>query len=391
MSIESAAPPAWPPRSVSDASCGNEDGLRPGHAPREDARAAVGVGLAPGHDRVALGRDGDVGALGAAAGGVSGVDVQRRADGRPAHVLQPRGADVRAAAARRGPGGVGGAVDAHVDRDVGGQAAGVVVELGRAEERPGLLVAARHDAAVDARARGPHDDQPVGVGGRDRGVGRAGAEAVVDALGRPERAAVEARDEDVGRAVDLLEVDDAAGAVTREVDAAELVDVRRRPVHRRGGEPAGRRERGQRGERQQGEQDGKAEAAGHGLQWTVTTPVAATGGRSESYGPGPTAVAGGHHEPLRDGVGAEAIGLRRAALLVPPQLGPERPRHALWRLLAGRAQPPRGGQPEAGAPQQHVADAARLLAAGREGRLGQQVGHPGQDRLGQLARAHPRS
>ena len=77
--------------------------------------------------------------------------------------------------------------------------AGSLIELGRAEERPRLLVVARHHAAVDARARGPHDHQPVGVGGRDRRAGRAGAEAVVDALGRAELAAVEARDEDVRR------------------------------------------------------------------------------------------------------------------------------------------------------------------------------------------------
>ena len=118
---------------------------------------------------------------------------------------------------------------------------------------------------------------------------------------------------------------------------------------------------------------------------TVAIPVGATGGRAESYGAGPTAVRGADHEPLGGGVGAEALGLGRAARLVPAQLGPERPRHALGRLLAGGAQAPRGGQPEAGAAQQHVADAARLLAAGREGRLGQQVGHAGQDRLGELA------
>ena len=41
-------------------------------------------------------------------------------------------------------------------------------------------------------------------------------------------------------------------------------------------------------------------------------------------------------------------------------------------------------QPEAGAPQQHVADRAGLLVANRERDLGEQVGQPRDDRLGQL-------
>ena len=64
-------------------------------------------------------------------------------------------------------------------------------------------------------------------------------------------------------AVDALEVDEAAGAVTGEVDAAERLDVGRRAVHGLGGEPAGRGRGGHGGEGQQGEQDGQAEAARH--------------------------------------------------------------------------------------------------------------------------------
>ena len=45
----------------------------------------------------------------------------------------------------------------------------------------------------------------------------------------------------------------------------------------------------------------------------------------------------------------------------------------------------RGEQREPGAPQQHVADAARLLAARRQHDLGEQVGQARDDRLGQLA------
>ena len=44
-----------------------------------------------------------------------------------------------------------------------------------------------------------------------------------------------------------------------------------------------------------------------------------------------------------------------------------------------------GEETEPRAPQQHVADAARLLVARRERRLGEQVGKPLDDRLGELA------
>jgi hypothetical protein len=57
----------------------------------------------------------------------------------------------------------------------------------------------------------------------------------------------------------------------------------------------------------------------------------------------------------------------------PPAAGP----------LAGELS--RGQQPQAGAAQEHVADAARLLAARRERDLGEQVGQARDDRLGQLA------
>ena len=44
---------------------------------------------------------------------------------------------------------------------------------------------------------------------------------------------------------------------------------------------------------------------------------------------------------------------------------------------------PRGEDPQAGASQEHIGDAARLLKAGGDRRLGKQVGAPGDDRRGQ--------
>ena len=61
------------------------------------------------------------------------------------------------------------------------------------------------------------------------------------------------------------------------------------------------------------------------------------------------------------------------------------PGHAQRHLAAGVAQLARGQQAQPGAAQEHVPDRAGLLVAGRERRLGQQVGQAGDDRLGQLA------
>ena len=106
-------------------------------------------------------------------------------------------------------------------------------------------------------------------------------------------------------------------------------------------------------------------------------------------------------DALRGGLLGEALELARQALLVPAELARELsptrrsgapgcstralPRRERAGAAVGGGQLARGQQPQARAPQQHVADAARLLAAGGERDLGEQVGQPGDDRLGELA------
>ena len=111
-------------------------------------------------------------------------------------------------------------------------------------------------------------------------------------------------------------------------------------------EPAGEGAGGQRGEPQQGEQDGQDEAAVHETRRAPVTGAVrsvqpAEGGKLRR---GPDGCPGADHQTLGGGVGAEALRLGRAAGVVPAQLGPQRPRDALGRLLAGRQQAARGGQ-----------------------------------------------
>ena len=115
-------------------------------------------------------------------------------------------------------------------------------------------------------------------------------------------------------------------------------------------------------------------------------------------------------EPLGAGLLREALDLLARALRAPAQLareyvgdaahwiahpaladlsrvsgGARRTSHALCAPAgAVPGELVRRQQPETGAAQQHVPDAARLLAARSEGDLGEQVGQTGHDRLGQL-------
>ena len=81
---------------------------------------------------------------------------------------------------------------------------------------------------------------------------------------------------------------------------------------------------------------------------------------------GPDGSSGPDHQSLRDGLGAEALGLARAARRRPSPARPRAPRATRSGACSpGASSVARRGQPEPGAAQQHVADAARLLAARR--------------------------
>ena len=204
------------------------------------AREAVAVdaahehpaGLAPGHDRGAVGGDGDARPAVARAGLVAAVLVERARELREAlvGVAQARDVDVPAAAARRAHvDDVGGAVDAHVQGRVDDlRARRALCDLRRLREGLRLV---RGDDAVQAAAVEEHDRQAAVLGGRDAGARRRAVQPRVHALGRPELPLVELRHEDVVDPVVLLDVDDATGAVHRQVEPVDLDDARRRTVH----------------------------------------------------------------------------------------------------------------------------------------------------------------
>ena len=89
--------------------------------------------------------------------------------------------------------------------------------------------------------------------------------------------------------------------------------------------------------------------------------------------------------PLGGRLGRERFELGSEAALVPAELAREHLARRAVRRRRRRAELARGEQPEAGAAQQHVADAARLLVARRERDLGEQVGAVRDDRLRQLS------
>src|SRR3954447_15639117 len=107
--------------------------------------------------------------------------------------------------------------------------------------------------------------------------------------------------------------------------------------------------------------------------------------------PGRSAGVSGSVRTGRQRVGRQTFGsgLRAPVIhgggprrLVPPELASEGGGDALGRAVVELA---RGQEAQPRAAQQDVADRCRLLAARGEGRLGQEVGQPGDDRLGELA------
>ena len=145
----------------------------PGDPASPHVREPVGHDLAPGRDRVALGRDRHLRAQRAGAGDPVDVDVQRLRDAGPGRVLQSRGGDVAALLPDR----VRRAVDAQVDVEVA-RAGAPDGDRGR---EPARRVPARRDRGVDDPVRDPGDREPVAVARRDLDVGdRAAGEA--DAL-----------------------------------------------------------------------------------------------------------------------------------------------------------------------------------------------------------------
>ena len=339
-------------------------------APAHTRAVAVGVALAPGHDRVALGARPPTRGRSRRCRGLRGIDVQRRARSVQRRVLQARGARRRRATP---PDRVGArpltprsmssvrrarAAERAVGAERGVRAAGVTrcrrTRARRRSRRPRPVAVATRDADLGDGAPGAKSTRSAG---RQPPPTRRETNACGDAVvarGR-RRAPVPSR----ARSTLPTAPMSAFGPSTRRGAGTSP--------------PARRRDR--------------ASSASRASRLATSRRRKTVRSRRGSRHGTLTAVQPAERAPEvtarpEDAFVARLLARTPPALArpargaVPPELGAHRARDALRARVAGRTGAAAGGQPEPRAPQQHVADGARLLAPDRVGDLGQQVGRP---------------